>query len=145
MSAHLHDVRSEMRSSLKALGLRATSSRLAVLVELHEHAGPLTHEELMDRLGVGSFDKATIYRILADLTEVGLLGKMDLGDHIWRYELRDACREVADDHAHFLCEDCGEVTCLPGLELRAPTGLPAVLRGADFRVKVTGRCGDCAA
>lgn len=144
MSQHLADVQAELRQRLRELGLRATTTRLAVLVHLHEHEAPLTHEALMAALS--GLDRATVYRILADLTDVGLLRRMDLGDHVWRYELRDACRQVADDHAHFLCEDCGVVSCLPPLELRAAGGrtLPDVLRGASIRLKVTGLCAACA-
>jgi len=70
---------------------------------------------------------------------------MDLGDRVWRYELLDSCRLVEDDHSHLLCEDCGDVSCLPSLEVRGPDGtIPAALRGADFRIRVMGRCIDCA-
>ena len=142
--AHVHQVRTEVRGLLKAQGLRATAARIAVLVILHEHRGPMTHEQVMDALPQGVHDKASIWRILADLSEVGVLSRMDLGDRIWRYELRDACRTVTDDHAHFLCEDCGEVSCLPPIEIRALDGaLPDALRGADFRVRVTGTCAEC--
>ena len=143
MSTGLDAVRDEMRERLRALGLRATGVRLAVLVELHEHRAPMTHEAVMEQLG-GAFDRASVYRILSDLAEAGLLRRMDLGDKVWRYELQDDCREVSEDHAHFLCEACGTVSCLPPLELRAKAGnLPAVLRGAELRLKVTGRCASC--
>jgi Fur family transcriptional regulator, ferric uptake regulator len=147
MGAGRHDhTTAELRDLLKARGLRATSPRLAVLAELHEVARPLSHEELMERLGPGRFDRATIYRILADLSDAGILTRMDLGDHVWRHELVDACRKIPDDHAHFLCTECGEVTCLPALELRAVNGpLPPTLRGADLQLKVTGRCAQCVA
>jgi Fur family ferric uptake transcriptional regulator len=146
MNARLEQIRGEMRQRMRDVGLRSTSVRLAVLAELHEHAGPLSHEALMDRLGETSFDRATVYRVLSDLTDAGLLRRMDLGDKIWRFELDDGCRPVADDHPHFLCEGCGLVACLPELELR-PTrgGLPAALVGADLRFKVSGRCGRCVA
>jgi hypothetical protein len=70
---------------------------------------------------------------------------MDLGDRIWRYELLDACRAVEDDHAHFLCEECKTVQCLPPLRITDGVGeTPALLDGAVFRVRLTGRCGTCA-
>ena len=126
--------------------MRATSARIAVLVSLHEQQGPMTHEQVMSSLPEGVFDKASVWRILADLAETGILQRMDLGDRVWRYELLDACRALTDDHPHFLCEDCGEVSCLPPLEIRARDGaLPEALRGAEFRVRVMGRCQDCAA
>lgn len=129
---------------LRDRGLRATAPRLAVLEVLHETASPVSHEQVMAMLPDQDFDKASIWRVLADLAEQGILRRMDLGDRIWRYELIDACRSVAHDHGHFLCEDCGEVSCLPEVELRDGEGqLPAVLRGATYRVRVMGVCADC--
>lgn len=146
MAHSLDHVRDEIRTLLRARGMRATASRLAVLVALHEEAGPMTHEQIMETLPTGAYDKATVWRILSDLADEGVLRRMDLGDRVWRYELLDACRSVADDHAHFLCEACGTVSCLPPLEIRAQQGkLPPVLKGADIRVKVTGTCADCLA
>ena len=142
--AHVHKVREEVRALLKEHGLRATAPRIAVLVVLHEERRPMTHEQVMETLAQGVYDRASIWRILADMSDHGVLSRMDLGDRIWRYELRDACRTVTDDHPHFLCEDCGEVSCLPPLQVSAPDGaLPAALRGADFRVRIMGRCSDC--
>ena len=129
---------------MRANGLRASASRLAVLVALHEHQSPMTHEQVMARLPSGVHDKASVWRILSDLAESGLLHRMDLGDRVWRYELRDACRPVTDDHAHFLCEECGKVHCLPAVELRDRSGvLPDALRNAEYRVRILGRCGEC--
>lgn len=146
MSDHLDDVRGEVRGLLKARGLRATAVRIAVLVVLHEAATPMTHEEVLGALPTGAFDQASVWRVLAALAENDILRRMDLGDRVWRYELRDACRPITDEHPHFLCEDCGLVACLPPLEIRAPGGsLPHALRGADIRVRVTGRCAECAA
>lgn len=144
MSVTAH-TREELKARLRGLGLRATSSRIAVLGRLHDAARPLSHAELMETLADQGWDPATVYRILSDLTEAGLLRRMDLGDHIWRFELLDECRSIQDDHAHFLCTDCGEVTCLPEVELRTVSGqaLPAALRGAELHLKVTGRCNLC--
>lgn len=144
MSHDLHDVRQELRDQLRGHGLRATSARLSVLVELHERRTPMTHDEIMAALGEGSMDRGTVYRILADLSTVGVLSRMDLGDHVWRYELCDPCRDVDDEHAHFLCEGCGQVVCLPPMELRTRSGdLPEALHGAQISLRVTGQCAAC--
>ncbi len=137
-------VHEELRELLRDRGLRATSARLAVLFQLHEHGAPMTHEEVMEAVGPATIDKATVYRILADLARVDVLVRMDLGDRVWRYELRDPCRDVSADHPHFLCDSCSRVVCLPGLELRPGSGgLPSALRGADVTLRATGRCSDC--
>jgi Fur family ferric uptake transcriptional regulator len=144
LSAHVERVRDEMRAGLRERGLRATAPRIAVLVVLHEAEGPLTHEQVMEVLPGGAFDKATVWRVLADLADCGMLRRMDLGDRVWRYELRDACRAISEEHPHFMCEACGEVRCLPPLFVRAADGsVPVVLRGAELQVRVTGRCAGC--
>lgn len=137
-------IHEELRELLRDRGLRATSARLAVLFQLHERSAPMTHEEVMEAVGHGTIDGATVYRILADLARAEVLVRMDLGDRVWRFELRDRCRGVAPEHAHFLCDACSRVVCLPGFEMRpAPGGLPSALRGAELMLRVTGRCGDC--
>ena len=106
----------------------------------------MTHEQIMSDLPAGTIDKATVWRLLSALSELDILRRMDLGDRVWRYELLDSCRRVEDYHSHLLCEDCGSVSCLPYLEVRTRDGnIPAALRGADFRIRVMGRCVDCAA
>ena len=144
--SHESSVRSEVRDLLRSEGLRATRPRLEVLVVLHEEAAPMTHEQIMAKIPEGTGDKASVWRLLADLSERNLLRRMDLGDRVWRYELRDTCRKVADDHSHLLCEACGAVSCLPPLVVRAQDGsIPEALQGAEFRIRVMGRCGDCVA
>ncbi len=135
----------ELKERLRSLGLRATGSRVAVLSELHEQGRPMTQAEVMARLGPG-FDGATVYRVLSDLAEIGLLRRLDLGDKVWRFELDDVCRGVAIDHPHFMCESCQTVTCLPELVLRTRDGaVPEALVGAELTVRISGRCRTCAA
>ena len=144
MTTHIEQVRAEVRALLKAQGMRATSARLAVLVALHEQKTPMTHEQVMGILPSGVFDKASVWRILSDLAGVGILRRMDLGDRSWRYELYDSCRTITDDHPHFLCEDCGVVSCLPPLTVQARDGsLPQVLLNADFQIRIAGTCASC--
>lgn len=145
MSTEHLPLEDELRARIREAGLRVTGSRFATLRCLHEAARPMSHAEVVEQLAPDGWDRASIYRVLVDLADAGLLRRMDLGDHIWRFELIDACRPIADDHAHFLCESCGDITCLPELALSFGGGkaLPPELRGAELRVKLTGRCGAC--
>ena len=134
----------ELRGLLKGKRLRVTAGRLAVLMVLHERRGPMNHEQVMESLHDQTFDRASIWRVLAELAEKGLLRRMDLGDRVWRYELIDACRTVDAQHPHFLCIDCGDVTCLPKLSVSARHGdLPPSLLAGKFRVRLEGTCGGC--
>ncbi len=141
----------DLRETLRAVGLRATGPRLAVLECLRSAARPLTHSEVMDLIGdAAGLDRATVYRNLADLVKAGLLHRHDLGDHVWRFELgEDPCATSVHDemgHPHFMCVECGDVTCLPGVLLSLPAkgGAPASVRAQAVAVQLRGVCDDCA-
>jgi Fur family ferric uptake transcriptional regulator len=103
----------EARAKLRAIGLRCTAARLAVLDHVMTAAGPKTHAEVAEALADRGFDRATIYRNLTELTEAKILSRVELGDHVWRFELkRGHDHAPGEDHPHFLCTSCGEVSCL---------------------------------
>src|SRR5262245_17344822 len=102
-----------LRSRIRSAGLRSTPARLAVLRALERRTTPATHADLAQELVPLGFDKATVYRNLIDLTDAGMLARTELGDHVWRFELRrPASDRHTGEHPHFLCVDCGEVACL---------------------------------
>ncbi len=134
------------RELLRASGLRATAARIAVLRVLGEATRPLSHADVCERLARESFDRATIYRNLVDLAEHGLVKRTDVGDHVWRFELRDEAHDEADAaHPHFVCSDCGKLECLPeaAIALHAVRGTPRALRDRDVEIQVRGRCDSC--
>jgi Fur family ferric uptake transcriptional regulator len=79
-----------------------------------EIGGPRTHAEVADALTDRGFDRATIYRNLTELTEAKIFSRVELGDHVWRFEMRHG---DATEHPHFLCTSCGEVSCLDDVEV----------------------------
>lgn len=102
----------DVRGILKKAKLRATPARIAVCNILLAAHGPLTHAEVADQLEISGTDRTTVFRNLTDLCEAGLARRMEVGDHVYRFEWKSP---TADDseHAHFVCVDCGEVQCLP--------------------------------
>jgi Fur family ferric uptake transcriptional regulator len=106
------DAVAETRKILSDRGLRTTAARLAVIHWLKKARSPATHAEIAADLVPVGFDKATVLRNLTDLVEAGLVTRKELGDHVWRFELRDESHPVGCEHAHFICVDCGRVTCL---------------------------------
>jgi Fur family ferric uptake transcriptional regulator len=133
---------------LRSAGLRSTTPRIAVLEYFHTHGGQNSHAELFEALGDRGFDRATIYRILMDLAEAKILSRTDLGDHVWRFELRQGVGGVehTEEHPHFVCLDCGEVSCLPGLsfKLEGPAKAPRSVAKNKVAVQLKGRCDNCA-
>jgi Fur family ferric uptake transcriptional regulator len=134
------------RTQLREAGLRVTGPRMAVLGLFAGATRPLSHGELADMLEGQSIDRATVFRNLQDMAEVGILRRKDLGDHVWRYEL--ASGEGAhggDEHPHFVCSECGSVSCLAGaaISIKAPRSAPAMVRKGHFEVQLRGLCDAC--
>lgn len=133
------------RDLIRQSGLRSTQARVAILERLHASEGPLTHAEVADELESRGFDKATIYRSLVEMADAGLLTRLELGDHVWRFEARRDSQAEASAHLHFLCLDCGKIECLGGTS--AATALaPAIrraTRGTISEVLLKGRCREC--
>ena len=133
------------RNKIRAAGLRCTPARLSVLEHLSAAARPLTHAEVADQLATKGFDRATIYRNLVELAEVGLAARIELGDHVWRFEIKRAGHEQPSEHPHFVCVDCGEVSCLPSESVRftPPLAGKSSLLGQVTEVLLKGHCGQC--
>jgi len=103
----------------------------------------MTHAEVAEELAGEGFDKATVFRNLVDLTEAGLLSRSELGDHVWRFELRDSSDPEEGQHPHFVCVDCGRVTCLSDVEFDDATNRRAARIGRVTEVLLKGHCADC--
>lgn len=133
----------EARALLRRHGLRATAPRLAVLRRLSQAEGPLSFTDVVEGGDSLPADRATVYRNLIKLCEVGIAVVAERVDGRDRYVLASA----PDDehrHAHFVCRDCGRVDCLPeeltsSLAMDGPWG--ASIRRA--MVQLRGECPDC--
>lgn len=142
----LNAKRQEQRQILRDKGLRATPARIAILFALGDAEGPLSHQELTVKLNDLGLDKSTIFRGLQDLTEVGLLHRLELGDHVWRYETvkdkdpEDEAGGVEHLHPHLLCVDCGMIRCLDQGDISIELS-PSLGKVVDVLVK--GHCPDC--
>jgi Fur family ferric uptake transcriptional regulator len=135
----------EYQEKIRAVGLRSTAPRVAVLKELEAATSPLSHADLVDSLGSQGYDRVTIYRNLTDLTEAGLVMRADLGDHVWRFELRRAGKEHTGTHPHFTCTDCGTVSCLPeeSVRITSAKGAPKSIAARAVEVHLRGLCDRC--
>jgi Fur family transcriptional regulator, ferric uptake regulator len=104
----------------------------------------VSHADVADVLVPQGLDKSTLYRCLVELADAGLLARLDAGDHAWRFELRDQ-EHASGDHPHFVCVDCGQVTCLPDVEVKiaAIKGAKAAALGDVTEVFLKGHCKEC--
>ncbi|MEM7049293.1 MAG: Fur family transcriptional regulator [Acidobacteriota bacterium] len=133
----------EARKLLHGSALRATAPRLAVLRVLAEAQGPLSHTEVLERLGETDWDPATIYRNLVKLRDASVAPVVSRADGIDRYALIGAEGD-GHRHPHFFCEDCGRVACLPA-QLIASMSMdgPWAASIRKAMVQLSGECPDC--
>jgi len=131
------------RRDIRNAGFRATPARIATLLELRSAKTPMTHAELADRLAAGGFDKATAFRNLNDLTNGALLRRTELGDHVWRFEAIDMNDRHKSSHPHFVCVDCGTVTCMDDVQFTAGSRRQSETVGEITEILLRGHCKDC--
>jgi len=134
----------QIRMLLKRAGIRATPARISVLRELRAATSPVTHADLTEILVPEGFDKATVFRNLNDLAEAGLASRTELGDHVWRFEAIDPDHPGAEKHPHFVCVDCGSVTCLGEMEFTAKSRKQAAAIRNITEILIKGHCSSCA-
>lgn len=133
-----------VKQTIRKAGLRVTPARIAVLQLLLNSASPQPHSIVAAGLAHLGIDSATVFRNLNSMTRVGLLRRAELGDHVWRFEAVRKNEQVHDStHPHFLCVDCGEVTCLEDVQLTASSQQVAAGIGEVTEILVRGHCKQC--
>jgi Fur family ferric uptake transcriptional regulator len=148
MNHETHDAlvagdRRDVEALVRGAGLRRTTSRVEVLRVLVETRQPMSHPEVMIALRSHRLDRVTVYRNLLDLAEAGVLRRFDHGDHVWRYALVDD--EHGRAHPHFVCVECGRVSCLSDVSvaIRTSADAPRSVRARDVSVRLSGCCDEC--
>jgi Fur family transcriptional regulator, ferric uptake regulator len=132
----------DLKRAIRTVGLRATPARLAILQMLRASPAPLTHAEVTQQVCSLGIDGATVFRNLNGMAQVGLLRRAELGDHVWRFEaIMD--RDHDSSHPHFLCVDCGAVTCLSEVKLTSGSQRVTDSVGEVTEILVRGHCNAC--
>ncbi len=129
---------------LKQLKLKVTPRRQTVMNCLADEQSYLSAEEVWNRVKprLGSIGLPTVYRILDELAEAGIITRIFLSDRKQYYFL---CTNQSHHH-HFVCESCRRVEDLD------QCGLDGVSRDIAQRsggrvtshiLQINGICGDC--
>ena len=134
----------DLAPDLRAVGLRVTQPRLAVLgaVRALAHTDTDTVTSAV-RVSLPDVSHQTVYDCLRALTGAGLIRRIQPDGHVARYESR-----VGDNHHHVVCRGCGainDVDCAVG---SAPCLTPANDHGftiEEAEVVYWGRCATCSA
>ncbi|MFT4036030.1 MAG: transcriptional repressor [Patulibacter sp.] len=122
----------EAQRRTREAGLRSGQTRKAVM-ELLATEGQclLSAQEVIDAITTqGTGSRASVYRVLEDLGELGLLRRMDGGDGLTRYEIADPSHH----HHHAINDATGEITAFTDPVLEA--AIEAI--AARLGMKLTG-------
>ena len=135
----------EAKSLLREAELRCTAARIAVLQQLADRGSPMSHSEVTDALSQFGFDQSTIFRSLHELSDAGIVSRLDLGDQILRFEFRSPKSNAELEHPHFMCVDCGKISCLSDFSVRlTPSkGRRRDSLGEITEILIRGRCTAC--
>jgi Fur family transcriptional regulator, ferric uptake regulator len=107
----------EAKRRMRSAGMRSGQSRAAVM-ELLARDGRclMSAQDVIDAMRErGASSRASVYRVLDSLHELGLLHRMDGGDGVARFEIADPHHH----HHHAVDEATGEVTAFTDPVLEA--------------------------
>jgi Fur family transcriptional regulator, ferric uptake regulator len=134
---------SQLVAAIEAAGYRLTGPRRSVTEliaarEGHFSAADLIADARVRRLGIG---RATIFRSLDLMTDLGVLERLDLPDGEHAYV---PCEPA--HHHHIICSDCGRVTEIDDRGLAA--AVQDIERATGWqveshRLELYGRCPRC--
>ncbi len=128
---------------IKDKGLKVTTARVKVLDVLQPDGLALSHMELEPMLG--KIDRITLYRILNDFEEVGLVHKVIDIDGVTRFALcKHNCttHHHNDNHLHFNCTACHKMYCMDNLPVAA-VNLPKGFKATGQSTIIYGLCSGC--
>lgn len=130
---------------LAAAGYRRGGARAAMIELLDRQHCALSAVEIEDALRSGSrrgVARASIYRILEELEELGLVTRVDVGQGLARFEAARADHH----HHHMVCDRCGEIRPFEDPELER--SIKSLTERVPFSVEehevvLHGSCADC--
>lgn len=133
--------------ALTDAGYRRGGARRAILELLDEQACALSAIEIQRGLSARNREvsRASVYRVMEELEQIGLLQRVEIGQGMARYE---PVRRGPGHHHHLVCDHCGRLEPFTdeGLERaisRLSDRLP--LRVSEHEIVIHGACRACAA
>jgi Fur family ferric uptake transcriptional regulator len=131
---------------LTAAGYRRGGARRAVIDLLDKQECALSAIEIEQRLrrSRNHASRASIYRVLEQLEELGLVTRLDLGVGTARFETV----RTEHHHHHLLCDDCGDL--VPFADDALEQAIDSVARRLPYQVSghditLHGSCASCSA
>jgi Fur family ferric uptake transcriptional regulator len=147
LSAQSHAWTQRAAERLAGAGYRRGGARSEVVELMAAQQCALSAFEIEDRLAAGPrrVSRASIYRILEELEAVGVVGRVDIGAGITRYEPLGRGHE---HHHHLVCDRCGHLEPFTDAALEqavARVSKRVSLEVSEHEIVLHGTCRACAA
>jgi Fur family ferric uptake transcriptional regulator len=133
------------RDVLRGSGARSGAAREAVIAYLAKQHCCVSAQDVLN--GLRAEDRpvgiASVYRALDQLTELGLVHRIDLGEGLTRFE---PAQPGGEHHHHLVCGTCGKVDTFDDQALERAISEIAGSHGyvlGQHEVVLRGACGDC--
>ena len=141
---------------MRDAGLKKTTPRTQLLKIMADFEQPFSADDIARNSKSKvrhqtAFDLVTIYRNLATFSEIGVLSRVDLGDSVVRYELRDPS---GHHHHHIVCTECRKTEpldlCSTGSAIETPLAIESLrlsklgYQNLTHRLEFSGLCPTCA-
>ncbi|MDO8183969.1 Fur family transcriptional regulator [Conexibacter sp. JD483] len=120
----------EAKRRMRSAGMRSGQSRTAVM-ELLARDGRclMSAQDVVDAMSArGASSRASVYRVLDTLHELGMLHRIDSGDGVARFEIADP----DEHHHHAVNEATGEITTFTDPVLEASIKAIAARLGLEL-------------
>jgi Fur family ferric uptake transcriptional regulator len=128
---------------IREKGLKATPARLKVLEVLQNSHQAFSHTEL--EATFSKVDRITLYRVLKDFEEAGMVHKIIDFDGVTRFAVcKHSCPDTthSEDHVHFNCQKCHKMFCLE--KVATPViKLPQGFTSKGVNTLINGICDHC--
>jgi Fur family ferric uptake transcriptional regulator len=136
----------DAEQALSDAGYRRGGARRAILELLDEQPCALSAVEIEHALTSRrrEVSRASVYRVMDELEEIGLVQRVEIGQGMVRYE---PVRHGPGHHHHLVCDSCGRLEPFTDDELertihRVAERLP--LRVSEHEIVLHGACEACA-
>ena len=128
---------------IREKGLKATPARMEVIRAIGNDHLAYSHGDM--EMLFDAMDRVTLYRVLKDFEDAGIVHKIIDFDGVTRFALcRNDCPDGHhdDSHINFHCKTCDKMFCLDAVEA-PPIKLPAGFKATGAQMVVYGYCDRC--
>ncbi len=130
----------KLHRACRNAGLRMTHQRLEIFREVAMTAEHPDAETIFSRVRgrLPNISHDTVYRTLASLEQLGLIGRVSPVCGRARYDAN------SDTHHHFICTECGSIADVYVYEsIPLPMGLEQLGHAESLHLQVRGICHKC--